>query len=194
MTSTVSGNLCWGDTATVGYAADVTSLLSGNGNGQYAITNPPNGVVRPDADPNGTLPYTDGASLLVFYNGGGANNQVLSDFTYDTNTDADGAIDRSFSGVHSVGGASTLTLAGPDGQTNFPEDFTLTGNGPLTLTNTWDGSDPQDGPSFPIGNLRDTDVTDISSILPSGQTSFNVHNTYTGDCDGVSAAVLQTAQ
>ena len=27
------------------------------------------------------------------------------------------------------------------------------GGTPLSLTNTWDGSDPQQGPSFGIGNL-----------------------------------------
>lgn len=192
VTSSVSGNLCWGDTNTVGYAADVTSLVTGNGT--YEITEPVRGITRVDNNPTATLPYTDGATLLVFYNGGGANNQVLSDFTYDTNTDADQAIDRTFSGINSLGKAANLTLAGPDGQTNYGEVFTLTGSGVITLTDSWNGSDPQDGPSFPIGNLWDTDVHDVSSILPAGQSTFTFHNTKTSDCDGVGAAVLQIAQ
>lgn len=191
VTSTVSGNLCWGDTNTVGYAADVTSYVTGNGT--YDITDPIRGVTRPDSEPAGVLPYTDGATLLVFYNGGGANNQVLSDFSYDTNTDTDQAIDRSFTGIHSIGGASTLTLAGPDGQ-NYDETFTLTGADTQILVNTWDGSDPQDGPSFAIGNLWDTDVHDISSILPAGQSELSLHSALTEDCIGVGAAVLQTSQ
>jgi len=193
VTATVSGTLCWGDSNTIGYAADVTGSVTGNGD--YVVTNPPNGVIRPDNDPNGTLPYTDGASLVVFYTGGGANNQVLSDFSYDTNTDTDSVIHRSFSGISSVGGASSLILAGPDGQNNFGETFTITGSGtPITLADTWDGSDPQIGPSFTIGNLWDTDQYDVSSVLPPGQTMLSFDHTVLTDCIGIGAAVLQVAQ
>jgi hypothetical protein len=37
LTQTISASLGWGDTQTIGYAADVTSLVSGNKT--YAITN-----------------------------------------------------------------------------------------------------------------------------------------------------------
>ena len=92
--ATVSGDLCWGDRETIGYTADVTSLVTGNGS--YLVTDPPRGTTRPDAEPRGVLPYTDGASLVVFYVGGGASSQVLSDFTYSTSTA--GAISRTFEG------------------------------------------------------------------------------------------------
>jgi hypothetical protein len=69
---TVSGNLCWGDDATIGYAADVTNLVTGNG--EYRIRNPVNGIVRVDSNPGGTLPYTYGASLFAFYGGTGITN------------------------------------------------------------------------------------------------------------------------
>ncbi len=180
ITPTVSGTLCWDNSNTIGYAADVTGSVSGNGD--YAVTNPPNGSIRPDSDPNGTLPFTDGASLVVFYTGGGANNQVLSDFSYDTDTDTDPVIHRAFSGISSVGGTSSLILAGPDGQNNGGETFTIT------------GSDPQSGPSFPIGNLWDTDQYDVSSVLPAGQTTLAFDVGISGECIGVGAAVLQVAQ
>jgi uncharacterized repeat protein (TIGR01451 family) len=192
VTQSTSGNLCWGDTDTVGYAADVTSYVTGNGT--FEITDPPRGTTRVDSDPAGTLPYTDGATLVVFYNGGGAQNQVLSDFAYDTNTDSDGAIERSFSDIHSVGGAAWLTLAGPDGQTNFGETITLSGDGDEQRVDTWDGSDPQDGPSFDIGNLWDTDRYDVSAIVPAGQPTLNVSHSFDTDCIGVGAAVLQVSQ
>jgi uncharacterized repeat protein (TIGR01451 family) len=191
VSSQVSGNLCWSDTATVGYAADVTQFVTGNGT--FDITDPPRGITRPDDSPDGVLPYTDGATLVVFYNGGGANNQVLSDFSYDTNTDGDGAINRSFTGVNSVGGAASLTLAGPDGQ-DAPETFTLSGAGDQVLDSPFDGSDHQDGPSFGIGNLWDTDVFDVSSILPAGQGTLDLSHTLSGDCIGVGAALLQVSQ
>ena len=190
--SSVSGNLCWGDTATVGYAADVTPYVTGNGT--YNVTDPPRGTTRPDSDPNGELPFTDGATLVVFYVGGGSDNQVLSDFSYDTNTDADQAIDRSFSGIHSVGGPASLILAGPDGQSNFGEVFTFTGASTQDAVNTFDGSDPEDGPNLDIGNLWDTDRFDVGALLPAGQSTFAVDHHETDDCVGVGATVLQVSQ
>jgi uncharacterized repeat protein (TIGR01451 family) len=194
VTSNVSGNLCWGDTATVGYAADVTPYVSGNGN--FEVSNPPRGETRVDENPEGALPFTDGATLVVFYNGGGANNQVLSDFSYNTNTDptTSESITRSFSGIHSVGGPSSLTLAGPDGQNNFGKIFSFTGSTSFEVVNPFVGSAPQEGPSFPIGNLWDTEQFNMASILPSGQSTLTFSNVHTEDCVGVGAAVLQVAQ
>jgi len=187
-----SGNLCWSDSGTIGYAADVTDYVTGNGT--YDITNPVQGEVRPDSDPYGTLPFTNGASLIVLYNDGGSHNQVLSDFSYDTNTDADQGIHRSFSGIHSVGGPASLTLVGSDGQTNGGEDFTFTGATSVSYPDTFDGSDPLDGPGLTIGNLWDTDIFDVGSLLPAGQETFAVDHEYSADCVGVGAAVLQVSQ
>lgn len=192
VTSTVSGNLCWSDSSTIGYAADVTDYV--NGNGTYDITDPPRGETRPDADPYGTLPFTDGATLVVFYNGGGAHNQVLSDFTYDTNTD-DGTIHREFSGANPLGKAATLTVAGPDGQNNAGEGTVVsTSAGSLPFDDLFNGSDPQDAPSLTIGNLWDTDTIDVASILPAGVTDLNVDVDLSDDCVGIGAAVLQVEQ
>jgi hypothetical protein len=118
----------------------------------------------------------------------------MSDFSYDTNTDDDRAITRSFGGINSVGGAATLILAGPDGQYPAEETFTLTGSDTLLLQDTFDGSDPQDGPTFEIGSLWDTDHYDVSSILPAGQTTLKVDHSQTSDCIGVGATVLQVSQ
>ncbi len=194
LTSHTSGNLCWGDSATVGYAADVTPYVTGNG--VYEVTNPPNGEVRVDESPYGLLPYTDGASLIVFYNGGGADNQVLSDFSYNTNTDpeTEDSITRTFEGIHSVGGPASLTLAGPDGQNNGGKTFYFSGDGEFSVENPFEGGAPQEGPSFPIGNLWDDEQFDVSGILPTGQTSLTFNTVHTEDCIGVSAAVLQVAQ
>jgi uncharacterized repeat protein (TIGR01451 family) len=194
LTSNVSGTLCWSDTATVGYAADVTSYVTGNGT--YEVTDPPNGEVRVDESPYGPLPYTDGASLVVFYDGGGANNQVLSDFSYNTNTDTttSESITRSFSGIRSTGGPASLTLAGPDGQSNYGKLFTFTGTSELSVTNPFNGGAPQEGPGFPIGDLWDDEIFDVSSILPPGQQTLTFTNVHTEDCIGVGAAVLQVAQ
>jgi hypothetical protein len=194
--SDVSGTLCWDDDHTVGYAADVTDWVAGNGT--YNITDPPRGATGVDDQPRSTLPYTDGASLLVFYNGGGAHDQVLSDFSYNTNTDASTAagINRTFTGIKSAGLGASLTLAGPDGQ-DAPEEFVVTGADaadPIYLDDTFDGSDHQDGPSFAIGNLWDTDTFDVSSVLPAGQDTLTIDHQHVNDCIGVGAAVLQVTQ
>ena len=189
--STVSGTLCWGDSATVGYAADVTRLVQGNG--PYVVSDPPRGTTRVDSEPRGALPYTDGATLVVFYVGGGSSSQVLSDFTYNTNTA--GPIVRSFADVVSHGFKAKLTMAGPDGQGDGGETFTITGAGsPIVLANTWNGSDPQQGPSFTIGNLWDTDTYDVTSVLPAGQKSLTFRHQISGDCDGIGASILEVAQ
>ena len=188
----MSGTLCWGDSNTIGYAADVTQYV--NGNGAYQITDPPRGITQVDDNPRGVLPYTDGATLVVPYNGGGANNQVISDFAYDTDTDEDGAITRTFDGVNSLGGPASLLLAGPDGQSIYADDFTFTGASSFTLSNLFDGSDPQDGPAVDMGSLWDTDFVDVSSILPVGQTTLTASHENVDDCIGVGAAVLQVAQ
>jgi uncharacterized repeat protein (TIGR01451 family) len=191
--SNVSGTLCWGDTATVGYAADVTSYVTGNG--AYDVSEPPQGEIRVDDNPEGVLPYTDGASLIVFYNGGGSDDQVLSNFSYNTNTDptTDQSITRAFSDIDSVGGPASLTLAGPDGQ-DAGKVFTFTGDGEITVENPFHGSAPQEGPSFEIGNLWDDEAFEVGSILPAGQQTLTFNTMFTDDCIGISAAVLQVAQ
>ncbi len=53
---------------------------------------------------------------------------------------------------------------------------------------------PQEGPDFPIGNLWDTDVHDVSSIVPAGQTTLDIELGSGSDCTGVSAVALQVEQ
>jgi uncharacterized repeat protein (TIGR01451 family) len=190
LTQTISVDLCWGDSATIGYAADVTHLVSGNG--VYSITDPINGVVREDSNSSPVFPVTDGASLLVFYGGTGFDDQVLSDFSYSAENAGENV--RNLTGINSTGGAATLYLAGPDGQGNFGEQVRVTGSGALNFDNSWEGSDPQEGPDFTIGNLWDTDAHDVSSILPNGQTTLDVNLGLGLDCTGLSAVALQVEQ
>jgi uncharacterized repeat protein (TIGR01451 family) len=193
LTQTVSANLCWGDQNTIGFAADVTDLVFGNG--VYTISDPVNGVIREDSNPTATFPITDGASLVVFYGGSGFNDQVMSDFAYSAEDNSfPFANTRSFEGIQSIGGQSTLYIAGPDGQNNGVELVRFTGAGTLDFDGTWDGSDPIRGPDLNVGNLWDTEAYDVSSILPAGQTFLDIEVGRGYDCTGVSAAVLQVGQ
>ena len=190
LTQTISSNLCWGDSATIGYAADVTDLVAGNG--VYSITDPVNGTTREDSNPSPVFPVTDGASLFVFYGGPGLDDQVLSDFTYSAEAGGDNS--RVLTGINSIGGQATLWLAGPDGQNNGGEAVSVTGAGSLNFDNSWDGSDPQEGPDFSIGNLWDTDMHDVSSVLPNGQNSLAISLGAGGDCTGLAAVALSVEQ
>lgn len=182
-----SGTLCWGDSGTIGYASDVTSLVSGNGT--YTISDAIQGEFRQDSDPSGTLPFTDGASLFVFYTGGPADGQVISNFSYSTNTDPSSMQNRrQFNSFVATGAGAKVILAGPDGQNNANEVVVFTDTGSMSFDNTFDGSDPIASPNLSIGNLWDTDLYDVGSIIQAGDSQLVV-TADGGDCIGVSGAV-----
>ena len=119
----------------------------------------------------------------------------MSDFSYDTNTDEDQAITRSFGGINSVGGAASLILAGPDGQGIYGELFTFTRIGDDAAREHLQRQRPSGRAGLrESGSLWDTDHYDVSCILPAGQTTLKVENTLTDDCIGVGATVLQVSQ
>lgn len=190
----LSQRLCWGDDGTIGYAADVTGLVTGNGS--YTIADYESGGADPNtANPSPLgFPQIEGATLVVVYEAPGIDNQVLTDFSYDAVAGGP-AIVRTFSGVVSTGGAATLIATGPDGQTNAGELLVASSSsGSVSFPNVWDGSDPNPGPDFSIGNLWDTDKFDISAVVPAGTTEVTATLDPNGDCIGVSAMVLIVEQ
>jgi hypothetical protein len=73
--------------------------------------------------------------------------------------------------------------------------ISVTGSGSLNFDNTWDGSAPQDGPDFNIGNLWDNDILhNVNSILPPGQAALDVVFGYRDDCFGLSGVALLVQQ
>jgi uncharacterized repeat protein (TIGR01451 family) len=170
-----SGTLCWSDEnedGTVGFTADITGLVTGNGN--YALSDYPN---------SGQLPWTEGASIVVFFTAPGVDNQVFSDFRFSAQ--ATSLMQRSFSGVAGTGGAATLVLAGPGGQTIFDETVTVTDNGSISFNNTFNGG---------AGDSWDNDTFDVSSIVPAGSSTVTVDVDPDDDCIGVSVALLVVEQ
>jgi uncharacterized repeat protein (TIGR01451 family) len=166
-----NGTLCWSDEnedGTVGFTADITALFTGNGS--YALSDYPN-----DAQ----LPWTEGASIAVFFTAPGVDNQVFSDFRFSAQVTS--LMQRSFSGVAGTGGAATLILAGPGGQTIFDETVTVTDNGSISFDDTFNGD---------AGDSWDNDVFDVSSVVPVGSSSLTVDVDPVDDCIGVSMALL----
>lgn len=151
------------------YRADVTSLVTGNGN--YALS----GFTKTDAEING-------ASLIVFYNDGNAANNrdvVLfngNDANFNNIYDADGW-NSTLAGINYSGGTAAISFHVSDGQ-NFGanDDGTLLLNG-VTLASggIFQGaSTPFSTGGVSNGKLWDIRTFDVTSFLQPGLNSLNI--------------------
>lgn len=152
-----SVDTCWGSDHSIGYYADVTALV--NGNGTYNIE----GMGRGG----------QGASLVVFYDDGDAtNNRDVSIYAGNDSTDGDRKIvDMNLGQIDYQGGDATITLNVGDGQ-SFSD-------GALTLNGTTLGTN-----QFPGGNgaLWDVNTYDISAQLSTGTNALNLRHVSDSDC------------
>jgi hypothetical protein len=169
-----SADNCWGYGNSQAYRADVTGLVSGNGN--YELTN----LIKGDAD-------ISGASLIVFFNDGNSvnNRDVVLFEGNDSNVsniwDADGW-NTTLSGINYSTGSASLELHVGDGQA--PPDGalllnarTLAAGGPIF------SGDSVPGASYVDGNLWDIKSFDITSFLTPGTNTLNLTTGMnTGDC------------
>ncbi|HUG85565.1 MAG TPA: cell wall-binding repeat-containing protein, partial [Euzebya sp.] len=183
LTTAVSQSLCWNGSLgegevvewhdrTIGFAADLTPLLDGDGNalvtgtGMYVIDGHPSGGVD-DSDEAGIaadeFPQTDGATLIVLYETPGTDGRVLLDLEFgalDGNPDV--TLARSFADLNAPGGPSRLLVVGPDGQTDAGERLRIAARAEAIDINgdpffffveqfeddTFNGSDPLADPAF----------------------------------------------
>ena len=168
-----SGTNCWGNGQSNAYEADVTSLVSGNGN--YGLT----GLAV------GSNEHADGASLVVLYND--ANNGNDRDIVFFTGNDSNfGGLDfgdpngwrASLPGISYSGGNVSATLHVADGQLPvYPPDPSVrfsTAGGSVTITDTqslFDGNSlPSGGNSRAAGGegLYDIHTFDITGAFGPG--------------------------
>lgn len=160
----------WGYLNSQAYRADVTSIVSGTGNGLYSLSN----FNKSDSEINGL-------SLIVFYNdGNAANNQDVvlfngNDANFNNPYDANGW-NASLSGVNYSGGPASLTLHVSDGQFfSRGDDGTVSFNGtPIGTGNDFDGTTVQSGngtiPSN--GALWDIRNYDVTGLITNGNNSL----------------------
>lgn len=150
------------------YRADVTSLVTGNGN--YALSN----FLKADAEING-------ASLIVFFNDGNAANNhdvVLfngNDANFDNPFDAVGW-NSSLAGINYTSGNASISLHVSDGQNFGPnDDGTLLVNGTTLATGGIFQGDslPSAGGGVANGNLWDIKTFDVTSFLAPGANTLN---------------------
>lgn len=175
----------WGFNNSQAYRADVTSVITGNGN--YAVAN----FNKSDAEINGL-------SLIVFYNDGDSSNNLDvalfngNDANFSNPYDADNW-NATLNGVNYTSGSAQLVLHVSDGQNFSPtDDSTLTLNGsPLATGGIFQGDGVQFGNgSFPSnGALWDIESFDITSFLAPG--SNNLSLSLPGVFDALSLVVAQ---
>lgn len=166
----------WGQENSQAYRADVTSLVTGDG----------------DYDLEGfSAANSNGASLVVFYDDADdSNNRDV--VTFDGN-DANFANsfdplgwDITLSGIDYDGGTASLILGVSDGQTFADGTFLLNGIS-LLSGNVFQGTSvPQTlGTTVTNGALWDILTVDITSFLSIGMNTLNL--THTGVSDALSA-------
>ncbi len=178
-----SNNNFWGDLNSQAYRANVTSLVTGNGN--YSLSN----FQKPDA-------MINGAALFTFYNSGlttGKRDVVLfdgndSNFAYPNDP---AGWNFTLSGIKYSGGNAYLTMYVSDGQNFGPnDDGTLRVNGvSLATGGIFQGSSPRaPGAGVSNGSLTDVEQFNITSFLTPGMNSLNI-TLDAGFDDAISAVV-----
>lgn len=175
----------WGFDNSQAYRADVTALISGNGN--YALDN----MTKPGVEING-------ASLMVFYNDGVANNNrdvVLfngNDANWPNPFDADGW-NATLSGIQYTSGAARLSLHVSDGQ-NFgnDDDGTLLLNGSTLATGGIFQGDttPRGTGGVDNGALWDIRTFDVTSYLTPGTNALNFRMAQVNDALSLVAVAI----
>lgn len=152
-----SVDTCWGSDQSIGYFADVSDIVSGDGT--YAI--------------DGMGQGGQGASLVVFYDDGDAtNNRDVTLFAGNDSTNQPGAVTTiNLGNLDYESGNVTITLNVGDGQS-----FT---DGSLNINNTLLGTN-----QFPGGNgaLWDVKTYDITSALSQGENSLQMTHISEDDC------------
>jgi hypothetical protein len=178
------GSPCW-NSVTTGYAyrANVTSLVTGNGN--YALSGFASGVAT-GADPFSTAeipPLAEGASLVVLYSKASYPlTRVTISNGYGLVSTATGlttTMPFGFAATNPVGQVRT-TFIGADGQRNFAEPAS-TINGVGVSQADWDGTD-RPVPAYSQGNLWDTDTVNTVNLVKPGNTSATVKVAGGPDC------------
>jgi len=159
----------WGFQNSQAYRADVTSLITGNGN--YTLGN----MLKANADING-------ASLIVFYDDGNAanNHDVVvfngNDANWNNPFDADGW-NTTLAGINYSGGSAALHMHVSDGQNFGPsDDGDLMVNGTLIASGgIFQGdSTPFGTGGVSNGKLWDIKSFDVTSLLVPGMNNLNI--------------------
>jgi hypothetical protein len=175
----VASDNCWNFQNSQSYRADVTSIVTGNGD--YSLGN-----FRKTGD-EGVIADINGVSLIVFYDDGNSSNDRSlvawngndSNFGFGPSYPFE-TWDETISGVPYPGsGSATLDLVVSDGQT-YADGPLMLNNQPLAAAgHTFDGTTTPAG-SSPSGSLWDVKPFDITPYL-SNANDNTLHLTSDAD-------------
>lgn len=171
---------CWPVSDNFSYQADVTSLVTGNG--EYQLSGFSTGE-SDGADPwadGSNPPLLDGASLVVIYQDSTLPSRDIQIDGGATETDSGNSATATMSGfTASASPDATTTYIVADGQ----EAGNTASFGSETLPDvSFPGADPQAVANYSQGNLWDTVTTDVSDEVASGDTSATASVTGNEDC------------
>jgi hypothetical protein len=179
---------CWGATAGWSYRADVTSIVKKNGT--YNLTRFASGLTN-GAEPSSgqALPLAEGASLVVVYKKLATATspayprtrvQLYNGYQEEQGAGSTLTASWGFGATNPVPEVKS-TFIGADGQSDFSEPAS-TVNGVAVAAADWDGTDPQAGPRYSIGNLWDTDIASVGRLVSPGNTGATIKVTGGPDC------------
>ena len=168
----ISDNNCWGFANSMAYRANVTSLVTGNGN--YTLAN----FVKNGIDING-------ASLIVFHEDGNtANNRDVVMFN-GNDSNIDNAFDApgwniTLNGINYASGTANAQFHVSDGQTFADAAVIANGTTLAPAGAVFDGlTVPNAGFDQTLWDIRDFNVT---SLLNPGLNNLNITTGVNGDC------------
>jgi hypothetical protein len=182
----LSSDNCWGFACSAGYRANVTSLVTGNGN--YSLSN----FYKPGP------PAVDinGVSNVTFYKDAGSTNKrdvVVfdgNDSNINNPYDASGW-NITLSGINYKGGPASLGLIVSDGQTFDDDALILNGKTLVPTGPIFQGASVPGGPGGPSNGLLWDYVTfDITSYLTPGFNSLTLTTGVAGDCLSAVVAMI----
>jgi hypothetical protein len=188
-----SNDNCWGYHNSQAYKADVTSMVSATGNGDYALAS--FGTLNPN-----------GASLIVFFNDGDAtnnrdvvifdgndSNQPFAGIDGNPNAPADPeGWDITLSGINYTAGTANVQMHVSDGQTYTDGAISVNDVELVPTGNIFQGNTvPQAvGGSDLNGWLWDIKSFDVTSYLTPGPNTLHIVTHTYSDCLGLIAALV----
>lgn len=171
----LSDNNCWGFADSVGYRADVTAFVTGDG--IYSLA----GFTKPSVDINGV-------SLIVFFDDGvAANNRDVvlfdgNDSNIDNAFDSPGW-DISLSGITYTSGSASILFGVGDGQPFEDDALILNGSTLVPSGSIFDGTTvPSAGNTDPYLQLWDIKSFDVTSFLTPGPNTLHITTGVFSDC------------
>ena len=171
-----SSDNCWGYQNSQAWAADVTSIVSGNGTytiSDYGYSNPVN---------------LNGASLIVFFDDGDDSNDRDAVIFEGNDSNINNAYDApgwnvTLAGINYSGGNANMQLHVADGQP-FPDDrIVVNGNVLVQAGPTFDGNTVS-------GGLWDIRSFNVTGLLTPGPNTLSLTSGVYSDCLALVVAIV----